>query len=296
MGQKALLCFGEIGWDCLWLLDDLPRGTGDRHLLFEQAMPGGSALNTACVLHALGAKVTLAGNAVGEDVRGRLILEYLDRHGLDSRVLARPGRKTPFCQCLVGQKTGHRDFILEHSDIQKFDGPELGTLPRECLEGRYAHLFVQPYLREASLALLQAIRAASGLWILIQDQDPESEFVPPADAIQISLPEGAEFTPDHLAELAAPYFRGRLCLVLVTNGPHGVGVCEKGRAPHLEAGVRAPAVVDTTGCGDAFRAGLMWALQQGRGLREAVAYGQRVGASKAGVRGSHFLVKPEDLR
>jgi adenosine kinase len=258
-------------------------------------MPGGCALNTACVLHALGARVTLAGNAVGDDVRGRRILEYLHRHGLDSRILAQPGRKTPFCQCLVALTTGHRDFILEHSDIQKFDGSELGTLPRECLDGRYSHLFVQPYVREASLRLLHAIQPANGLWILIQDQGPESEFVPLVDAIQISLPEGAEFTPDHLGPLASAYFRGRLRLVLITNGVHGAAICEPGRAPQIVAGLQAPCVVDTTGCGDAFRAGLMWALWQGRGLREAVDFGQHVGASKAGIRGSHFITRPEDL-
>jgi sugar/nucleoside kinase (ribokinase family) len=297
--QKDLLCFGEISWDRLWLLDELPRGSGDCHLLFEQEMPGGCALNTAGVLRALGARVTLGGNAVGDDARGRAIREHLRAAGVDDRVVLRPGIRTPFCQCLVSKRDGHRDFVLEHSGIQDFrpeSAAELARLVEECRAGRYSHAFVQPYIREAARRLLEDAQGApqdSKMWVMIQDQAPDSEYVPLVDAIQISLPEDEDFTPARLAELARGYQRGRLATVFVTHGARGVAICEKEKAPRIIPGVPAREVRDTTGCGDAFRAGLMAGLARGWGLDEAVALGQKVGAVKAGILGSHFTRWPE---
>jgi sugar/nucleoside kinase (ribokinase family) len=293
--SKDILCFGEISWDRLWLLNRIPRGSGDCHLLFEQEMPGGCALNTACVLRALGASVTLGGNAVGDDERGRGIADHLKSAGVDSRLVLRAGVRTPFCQCLVSQDDGHRDFVLEHSDIQAFGGPELGTLVEECRRGHYAQAFVQPYVREASRRLLESVQEVEGLWLLIQDQEPDSEFVPLVDAIQISLPEGEEFTVTAIGSLTAPYFRGRMTRVFVTNGPHGVAHCERGEAPVLVPGVRAPEVRDTTGCGDAFRAGLMAGRLRGLSWADSIRLGTRVGALKAGILGSHFHALPQGV-
>lgn len=252
-------------------------------------MPGGCSLNTACILRGLGLSVTLGGNAVGDDARGTSILEYLQEIGMDSRIIQRPGLKTPFCQCLVEKAEGKRDFILEHSDIQKFEDDLLGTLAREIREGKFQQIFIQPYVRDACRALLQAAGNFESAWILTQDLPPESEFVPQVDAIQVSLSDEQDFETSAVEKIAQPYFRGRLKTVFVTAGPQGIGVVEKGNPPTLIPGLKAQKILDTTGCGDAFRAGLMWGRAQGLDLLPSVNLGQKLGAYKAGVYGSHFL-------
>jgi len=50
-------------------------------------------------------------------------------------------------------------------------------------------------------------------------------------------------------------------------------------------GVKASAVVDPTGCGDAFRGGLLYGLSQGWDLVKSVALANRIGAIKIAAAG-----------
>jgi adenosine kinase len=51
------------------------------------------------------------------------------------------------------------------------------------------------------------------------------------------------------------------------------------------AGVRAAAVVDPTGCGDAFRGALLYGLERGWSLARCAELGNRLGATKIACRG-----------
>jgi adenosine kinase len=62
-------------------------------------------------------------------------------------------------------------------------------------------------------------------------------------------------------------------------GEHGCEVWEKG-AKQVVPGVKAEALVDPTGCGDAFRAGLLFGLERGWNLRRCAELGNRIGAVK----------------
>ena len=77
---------------------------------------------------------------------------------------------------------------------------------------------------------------------------------------------------------------GRLNGLVVTLADQGCEVWLDGQR-HLVAGVKATQVVDPTGCGDAFRAGLLFGLSQGQDLFQAVALGNRMGAAKIACRG-----------
>jgi adenosine kinase len=82
-----------------------------------------------------------------------------------------------------------------------------------------------------------------------------------------------------LAELSK-----RLRGLVVTLADQGCEVWIEGER-HVVPGVKADAVVDPTGCGDAFRAGLLFALSSGQDLLQAVALGNRLGATKIATRG-----------
>jgi len=72
--------------------------------------------------------------------------------------------------------------------------------------------------------------------------------------------------------------------LVVTLGEQGCEVWEGGRRERV-AGVAASAVVDPTGCGDAFRAALLHGLAQGWDLSRCAALGNRMGAAKIAHRG-----------
>jgi len=72
--------------------------------------------------------------------------------------------------------------------------------------------------------------------------------------------------------------------VVVTLAEHGCELWIRGERV-VVPGVKATAVVDPTGCGDAFRAALLYGLERGWELPRCVALGNRIGAIKIAERG-----------
>jgi adenosine kinase len=102
-------------------------------------------------------------------------------------------------------------------------------------------------------------------------------FVAQADWVVVNDYEAAmltERTGVALEQLAAD-LRG----LVVTRGAQGCDVFAGGAWTSV-AGLPAAAVVDPTGCGDAFRGGLLWALEQDWNLLDACRLGNVMGACK----------------
>lgn len=89
-----------------------------------------------------------------------------------------------------------------------------------------------------------------------------------------------ERTGKSLAELSKNNLKG----LIETLGADGCRVWIDGQATHV-SGVKAAAVVDPTGCGDAFRGGLLYGLSQGWDLVRSVTLGNQIGAIKIAAAG-----------
>ena len=74
------------------------------------------------------------------------------------------------------------------------------------------------------------------------------------------------------------------CRVILTDGSRKIRAAEEGS--YFDVGIQPVKAVNSTGCGDAFTAGLASALEDGAGFREAIKEGIRCGAQNAA------LVKP----
>ena len=88
-------------------------------------------------------------------------------------------------------------------------------------------------------------------------------------------------TGSDLATLSRSHLKG----LVVTLGHEGCDVWVDGQVTRV-AGVQAEAVVDPTGCGDAFRAALLYGLERGWDLVRCVELGNRVGAIKIAAAGT----------
>jgi adenosine kinase len=82
--------------------------------------------------------------------------------------------------------------------------------------------------------------------------------------------------------------------LVITLAERGCEVWEQG-VRTLVSGEPAAQVVDPTGCGDAFRAALLFGLQQGWPLRRCVELGNRMGACKIATRGGQNYRFDRDL-
>ncbi|MEW5918470.1 MAG: carbohydrate kinase family protein [Gemmatimonadota bacterium] len=78
--------------------------------------------------------------------------------------------------------------------------------------------------------------------------------------------------------------RSHLKGVIVTLGADGCDLWEAG-ACHRVAGVAAESVVDPTGCGDAFRAGLMFGMVHGLPLADCCSFANYAGSQKIAAKG-----------
>ncbi|WP_101048479.1 carbohydrate kinase family protein [Macromonas nakdongensis] len=76
----------------------------------------------------------------------------------------------------------------------------------------------------------------------------------------------------------------RLRGLVITLADQGCELWQDGERTHVP-GVPAAEVVDPTGCGDAFRAALLYGLSQGWPLARCAALGNRMGAEKIASRG-----------
>lgn len=108
------------------------------------------------------------------------------------------------------------------------------------------------------------------------------DFITKASWVAVNDYEGkmlCDRTGWDIAEISAKV-RG----MIVTIGAQGSEVWIEGRKTHVPA-VTATAVVDPTGCGDAYRGALLFGLEQGWSLERCAALGNHLGSIKIAQRG-----------
>ncbi len=96
----------------------------------------------------------------------------------------------------------------------------------------------------------------------------------------------AERTGRSIEEMSRSHLRG----VVVTLGAQGCEVWEQGKKTNVP-GLTASEVLDPTGCGDAFRAAMLYGLERDWSLADCARLGNRLGALKIASRGgqNHVL-------
>ena len=92
-----------------------------------------------------------------------------------------------------------------------------------------------------------------------------------------------------------PELSRRVRGLVVTLGGEGCEIWEQGERFHMP-GELASAVVDPTGCGDAWRGALLHGLEQGWSLKQCAALGNKIGALKIASRGpQNYSLDAADL-
>lgn len=278
---------GESSVDHVNLLPTAPlaRGTASKLRIssaFDAAGGQIASMLTAC--SGLGLRAGYLG-PLGNDDNGRLIRSELERRGVDlSHVLVRdaPAR---FAIILVDESTGERT-VLWHRD----SGLDLrdGDIDPGVLSARVLH--VDDVDERAAMATAR-VATARGV-IVTSDLDRVTEQTPELVA-SVSIPIFAEHVPPTLTgerdpERALRKLRrqhgGLLCVTLGTAGSMAL---DGDRVIHVPAfKVHA---VDTTGAGDVFRAGFVYALLAGMPTLDVLKFANAAAAvscTRLGAMGS----------
>lgn len=255
------------------------------------ARPGGSAANQAAWLARLGPRTTLVAR-VGAADRARHAAE-LAAHGVTARLAADPAAETGRIVVLV-DAAGERSMLTDRGAncglvSDDLPAPELAAARWLLLSG---YALLDPATRPAAQRAL-ALARTGGTQVAL---DPASAgflaHVGPrcfralagrADLLLPNRDEALLLTGERDPERAAARLAAEHGLVAVTLGREGALLATRGEVLHEPA--EPATVLDTTGAGDAFAAGLLAALLRDAAPREALRAALRAGALAVAVPG-----------
>lgn len=305
---------GTLACDLVEYVDRLPGPDG--FCLVERVArhPGGSAANVAVQLSRLGAQVGFSG-AVGDDEEGLSFARSLDEEGVGRRgLLARPGRRTTVSRVTVARDAsrfisldmGDAFDTLQPRELNRADIAGAGVLYTDLLPRAAAEQAVS-YARDAGTPVVAAVEVPlplmgrlgwegeRGMEALGDALGRADVVLPCAAALRGLSPDAGDDPRDQAAALLARLRRragaghGGPSLVVATLGARGcVAAQADGPTLLLPAAPTPGPVVDTTGAGDAFAAGLVFGLAlRDRGTREALGLALDCAARVVCVRGAH---------
>jgi ribokinase len=237
---------------------------------------GGGPVATALVaLARLGGRGCLV-STVGDDSYGPRIVAGLQEEGVSTEgVVVRPGGS--HVAFVLAEPGSGRRTIWWHHDRAVIEG----FVPsRELVQSARA-LLLDTHLSEAGALAASWMHERGGLVMIDAERhtDAALSLLPLCDYIVASERFGRAASGEEdpaLAALALQRRYGRI--VVITAGERGSWCAAPGEQFHTPAfPIHA---VDTTGAGDVFHGGLLYALLQGRNLRAALRFASATAALK----------------
>lgn len=244
---------------------------------------GGSAANVAVVAAGLGAPTRFVGQ-VGDDAVGRALVEELADAGVDVSYVRRAGETATIVVLVDG--AGERSMLVDRGSARELTGAEpawldgarvlhltlyslldepIATTSREVVDLAHAR-GIAVSVDVSSTALIEAFGGRAALR-LVTSLGPSVLFANADEARVLGL-------TDSDAELSVE-------TVVIKRGPAPCTVLRRGSGPVEVPAIPLDAVVDTTGAGDAFAAGVLTFP----GWQDEL-----VGAVEAGHRAAHRLL------
>ncbi len=244
---------------------------------------GGCAGNIAYGLMQLGGEPLPMG-AVGPDAG-----DYLDRFkkmGIDTRLIMVDNTSyTALCTIMTdkgnNQITGFHPGAMAnaHKNLiapdEKAKGVSIGIISPDGRDAMWEHAH---QFKAAGIGFI----FDPGQQLPVFNGAEHKELIEMADYVTVNDYEGAMLTEKTGWSMAD--VSNKVKGLVVTLADQGCEVWTKGSKVHV-SGTVATAVVDPTGCGDAFRAALLFGLERGWDLVRCCELGNKIGAIKIASQG-----------
>ncbi len=278
--KTRVYVFGTICIDRVYRIRSLPVPGGYSAIEGEEVFLGGEAANTANALHLWGVSISLVGNQLGQGEDSHTLLRLLVEHQLPTDHLRHGVAPTPVCHVYVtpdGERTmfglgfGEQGQTVEPATIAGGPGewftadPNLGRLARDAA----AHA------------------AQAGMRLYLMDFIAEEDAFPPATFWQSSTDwVGIRGNTQKNVEWVQRHVDRHGCFTVLSDGPNGLVA----GSPEYE--VRAyppypcPKLVDSTGAGDMFRAGMLYGLNLNWDLSACLRFASAAGSLKCRALGA----------
>jgi sugar/nucleoside kinase (ribokinase family) len=292
---SRFLLIGAHIWDTLVRpVDVIPPGQSS--VLLEQAAmtPAGTAAGTAVALARLGAIVSTVG-VVGDDLIGRLLLDSMASEGIDVSHVRRDPTQPTSVSVLPIRSNGERPALhlpganaaLSLDDIPwdavaAADHVHLGGLDRLSAPGVSSMRGVLVHARaHGAVTSMDVIGPGTPeVFEQLRDQLPLLDWFLPNDTQALGLTGAVDEDAAGDTLLAAGVGH-----VVMTRGGKGARLFTE--AKRMDCPAIPTEAVDTTGCGDAYTATLIYAFSLGESVESAMELASAAGAIVASGLGSN---------
>jgi len=306
--RSGILAGGNWIVDKLKLIDTYPQQDALANILSESIGNGGSPFNILIDLANLGAEFPLAGvGLVGADADGEWISAQCEQNRISAAQLRiHPTAQTSYTDVMTVQATARRTFFHLRGANAFLDDSHFDF---ESSTARIFHLgylllldrLDQPDATYGTVAarVLQRAKAAgcrTSIDLVSVDSDRFKIIVLPAlpyvdycflNEFEIERTTGVAVRQKHGLNLVALQNAAELLITagvrewVVVHFPEGA--CALGRDGRMrtQGSLRIPQsrIVGTVGAGDAFAAGVLYGLHEGRPIESALHYGVCVATS-----------------
>lgn len=269
-----IVVYGTVCLDRIRQVEHLPDKGGYAEIVGETDLLGGEAANTAVALAQWGVGPVLASNPIGRGPWAELIIGKLGLAGIDTHLVPWGDGETPTCDVYVtpdGERTmfgrGFRT-MEDRADPTLFPSMAGEWFTADPNHGRAA--------REATV---RAEEAGMKLYFLdfIRDADP----IPPDSHWQSSTDWiGTRGNTQKNVEWLKRFVSERGCFGVLSDGPNGFVAGGPDRPVRHYPPFPCPVLIDSTGAGDVFRAGMLFGLDQGFSLSDCLRFASAAGCLK----------------
>ncbi len=274
-----LIGLGVSTLDLLMLADELP-GEESVQRAHRSALQGGGPVATAMVTAARLGSVTAMIDKIGDDWRGRLIVNELREENVSSEhILVDPGATSSIASITVRSRDGARAIIYSPGDCGELQPEEL---PVDAISGtRFLHMNGRHWeacLKAARIARDNGVRVSfdGGAYRLRDDMHLLLEMT---DICIVARQFAFAFSgAEDVETAAARLLRTGPEIVVITAGKEGSWVFSKGGDRFHQAAYEIGQVVDTTGAGDAYHGAFLHGLATGLDVRGCAALASAVAA------------------
>lgn len=293
-----VLVLGGIIIDKYYLINDYPKCGTDTFINEAFKVPGGCSLNAAVTLKNLGCSPYVFSK-IGDDVDGKQIQEYLNNKKMDTRFIHRVKASSDYCLVFV-DKSGERTFFT----YDKLDRNISSELMDEMLKTNFQSVYVTGYfmvndkLDSNKLTLLKLL-ANKGVKILFDpgaiageiDMDVLKELIMIADIITPNKYEEAVIS-EKIGSSLKKLIKDT-CYLISKDGGNELSIQYGKKTEYMKP--YKSTVVDTTGAGDSFAAGVLFGFSKGYDIKNAVEIGMACGALTTTFKEPHGTFCVDDI-
>ena len=269
-----------------------PALGGKERIVEAQMLPGGQVSSAMVGARRLGLRARYIG-AVGDDPEGTLLLQSLRSEDVDTQhVTVVPGAHTQSGLIVVEEGSGERTVFWEHDERLRL--PRAALAEEVIADARILH--VDGFDTDVAGRAAEVARAHQ----IVVTSDLDSAYpgiealLPLLDYLIVAedlAPELAGVSDQASAVRTLAERHG--CCAVVTLGARGAIACADGEIITSPA-LRPPRLEDTTGAGDAFRAGFIYGLAHGFPLEQTLRAANAVASLSCRALGARAALPDED--